>query len=179
MTQQMDQPAQTVINIEQPTSVPSSKKENIPQISLPELLDAMKNIADDVGQINELTSEEKLLVAEFFNSLLKFMQPLAPEIAINVSVLPPGMGNVTAAHLDPTGHLILIFADGHIELKNLAVDKNRDLLILIIQDVVPKFKQLTSAEKRKVESRIKFLSAITKEMQKISNTLSSAISKRE
>ncbi len=139
----------------------------------------MKNTADDVGQISELTSEEKLLVTEFFNSLLKLMQPLAPEISVNVSVLPIELGNVASAHIDPTGHLVLVFADGHLELKNLATDKNRDLLIPIVQDIIPKFKQLTGLQKRKVENRIKFLSAITKEMQRISNGLSSAISGHE
>lgn len=181
LTQQtnIEPPIQTVANIEQPTSALTYKKESAPQISLQELIESMKNTADDVGQISELTSEEKLLVTEFFNSLLKLMQPLAPEISINVSILPGEIGNIANAHIDPTGHLVLIFADGHLELKNLNSDKNRDLLILIVQDIIPKFKQLTSLEKRKVENRIKFLSAITKEMQKIANTLSSAISKHE
>lgn len=155
------------------------KKESSPQISQQELIDSMKNTADDVGQISELTSEEKMLVTEFFNSLLKLMQPLAPEISVNVSVLPAEIGNVASAHIDPTGHLALIFADGHLELKNLVTDKNRDLLILVVQDIIPKFKQLTGLQKRKVENRIKFLSAITKEMQKISNGLSSAVSGHE
>jgi hypothetical protein len=37
---------------------------------------------------------------------------------------------------------------------------------------MPKFKQLTSAQKRKVEDRIKFLTAVTKEMQRISGAIS-------
>jgi hypothetical protein len=45
-------------------------------------------------------------------------------------------------------------------------------MIAVIGDVMPKFKQFTSAQKKKVENRIKFLSIITKEMQKISKALS-------
>ena len=58
------------------------------------------------------------------------------------------------------------------ELKNLIEERNRDLMILVIKDIMPKFKNLTSAQKNKIENRIKFLSAVTKEIQKISGALS-------
>jgi DNA-binding response OmpR family regulator len=58
------------------------------------------------------------------------------------------------------------------ELKNLAEERNRDLMILVIQDIMPKFKTLTSAQKNKIETRIQFLSAVTKEIQKVSGALS-------
>jgi hypothetical protein len=62
------------------------------------------------------------------------------------------------------------------ELKDLTEEQNRDLMILVVQDVMPKFKNLTSAQKRKIESRIRFLSAVTKEVQKISGILSAIVS---
>ena len=46
----------------------------------------------------------------------------------------------------------------------------------VIGDVMPKFKNLTSQQKRKLENRIKLLSNITKEIQKSSEALSAAIS---
>ena len=46
------------------------------QTSIQKLAEALKSMADDVGQISELAAEEKLLVTEFFKSLLKLMQPL-------------------------------------------------------------------------------------------------------
>jgi hypothetical protein len=141
------------------------------QMSIQELIDSMKSMADDVGQISELTSEEKNLVTEFFKSLLKLMQPLCTEINVSVSALPEDAGILASAHIDPTGHLALIFEDGHLELKNLSEENNRDLLISVVQDIIPKFKQLTGAQKRKIENRIKFLSTVTKEMQKISGAL--------
>ncbi len=63
------------------------------QISVQELVESLKSVADDIGQISELSSEEKLLVAQFFKSLLKLMQPLTPAIIVSLSALPtePGM----------------------------------------------------------------------------------------
>ena len=153
-----------------------SKQDERPQISIQELIDSLKSTADDVGQICELTSEERLLVTEFFKSLLILMQPLAPDIAVSTSALPSKIGNVTNAYMDPTGHLALIYEDGHLELKNLSDEENRDLLVTVIQDVMPKFKQLTSAQKSKIGNRIKFLSAVTNKLQKISGALSAVIS---
>jgi len=146
------------------------------QMSIQKLADALKSMADDVGQISELAAEEKLLVMEFFKSLFKLMQPLTPSMPVSISALPVEVGNVSQAHIDPTGHLALVYEDGHLELKDLNEERNRDLMILVVQDVMPKFKNLTSAQKRKIESRIRFLSAVTKEVQKISGILSAIVS---
>jgi hypothetical protein len=141
------------------------------QISVQELVDSLKSVQDDIGQISELTSEEELLVTEFFASLMKLMRPLTPSIQVSTSILPEELGTVSQASLDETGQLTLLYEDGRMDLKNLSEQKYRDLMITVIEDVMPKFKQLTNAQKRKVEGRIKFLSAITKEMQKISKAL--------
>ena len=146
------------------------------QISVQELVESLKSTADDIGQISELSSEEKILVTQFFSSLLKLMQPLAPSMPVSQFALPPQLGDVLQAHVDPTGHLVLQFQDGHVELKNLSEDKNRDLLTAVISDIMPKFKNLTSQQKRKLENRIKLLSSVTKEIQKSSEALSAALS---
>ena len=146
------------------------------QISIQELVESLKSTADDIGQISELSSEEKILVSQFFMSLFKLMQPLAPSIAVNHLVLPAEVGDVVQAHIDPTGHLVLQFEDNHVELQDLSEEKNRDLMMTVIEDVVPKFKNLTSIQKHKLENRIKLLSSITKEIQKSSESLSAAMS---
>lgn len=149
-----------------------SKSDKKSQVSVQELVDSLKNVEDDIGQISELTSEEELLVAEFFASLLRLMQPFTQSIPIATSVLPEERGTVIQASLDATGQLTLLYEDGRMELKDLSDPKLRDLMIDVIEDVMPKFKQFTGAQKKKIENRIKFLSAITKEMQKISKALS-------
>ena len=165
---------ETITPQEVTMEIAAKKEPNLspkPAASVQALVDSLKSAGDDIGQITELTSEEKLLVAEFFKSLLKLMQPLASSVPVNTTVLPD-MGAVIQAHLDPTGHLALLFEDGRLELKNLTDEANRDLMITVVEDVLPKFKNLTSAYKRKVENRIKFLSSVTKEMQKMSEAFS-------
>jgi len=146
------------------------------QSSLQELVDSLKSTADDIGQISELSSEEKILVSQFFTSLHKLMQPLTPSIVVSQLALPAQFGDVTQAHLDPTGHLILQYTDGHVELKDLSQGNCRELMIAVVGDIVPKFKNLTSLQKKKLENRIKLLSSITKEVQKSSEALSAALS---
>jgi hypothetical protein len=145
-----------------------------PQMPVQELVKSLKNVADDIGQMNELTSEEKLLVSEFFASLMKLMQPLTPSMQVSTTALPTELGNVVQANIDPTGYLALLFRDGNLELVNLSEEKNRELMLAVVEDVLPKFKQLTSDQKRKIENRIEFLSQVTKEMQKISSSLSTS-----
>lgn len=142
-----------------------------PQVSVQDLVDSLKSVQDDIGQISELTSEEELLVTGFFASLLRLMQPLTPSMPVSTSILPEEMGTVVQASLDATGQLTLLYEDGRMELKNLSEQRHRDLMITVIEDVMPKFKELTGAQKRKVENRIKFLSLIMKEMQKISKII--------
>ena len=149
------------------------------QVSVQELVESLKSVADDIGQITELFSEEKLLVAQFFKSLLKLMQPLTSAMSVSLSALPIEPGLVTEAHVDPTGHLALMYRDGHMELKSLDDERNRDLMIAVVEDVMPKFKSLTNAQKRKIENRIKFLTAVTKELQKISETLTAVMPEPE
>jgi hypothetical protein len=160
----------------EPTAQINAAPEKKKPVPIQEIVDSLKSTADDIGQISELTSEEKILIGQFFSSLLKLMQPLAPSIPVNQLALPGELGNVIVAHVDPTGHLVLQFEDGHIELKNLSEEKNRDLMTAVMVDVLPKFKSLTSAQKRKLETRIKLISSVTKEIQKSSDALSSAMS---
>ena len=61
------------------------------------------------------------------------MQPLTSSIAVNQLALPAKLGDVIQAHIDPTGHLILQFEDGHVELKDLSEEKNRDLMTAVMK----------------------------------------------
>jgi len=166
---------QEVVVKEAPAELFSSQElkqsEKKKQVTIQELVESLKSTGDDIGQISELCSEEKILVAQFFSSLFKLMQPLASSIAVNQLALPAQLGDVVQAHIDPTGHLILQFEDGHLELKDLSEEKNRDLMTAVVGDVMPKFKNLTSQQKRKIENRIKLLSNIAKEIRKSSEVL--------
>lgn len=144
------------------------------QMTIEELIDSLKSVQDDIGQICELTSEEETLVNEFFESLLKLIQPLATTIQVSTEVLPDEMGDVARASIDPTGQLMIQYRDGRMVLKNLLEEENRDLMTSVLEDVLPKLKQIFSARREKIEGRMKFLSAITKEIQKMSRAFSKA-----
>jgi hypothetical protein len=161
--------------LSQEAAKPTPEAQPKKQVNLQEIVDSLKSTADDIGQISELSSEEKILVSQFFSSLLKLMQPLTTSIQVSQTALPAQVGDVAQANIDPTGHLVLQYPDGHVELKNLSDDKNRDLMMAVVGDVVPKFKTLTSNQKRKLENRIKLLSSVTKEIQKSSEALSAAL----
>ncbi|MGB9135064.1 MAG: hypothetical protein WCC63_05725, partial [Candidatus Bathyarchaeia archaeon] len=145
--------------------------------SLEELIESLKTVQDDIGQICELVSEEKNFVAAYLESLLKIMRPLKVTISVSPSVLSEDLGKVAQASVDSTGNLIILYRDGRMELKDLGEEANRDLLILVIRDTMPKLKQFTTAYRQRIESRIKFLSAVTKELQKISKAFSTALAK--
>jgi len=98
-------------------------REKKPQIDIQAIVGSLKSTADDIGQISELSSEEKILVSQFFVSLLKLMQPLASSIEVNQSALPSQVGEVSQAYVDPTGHLVLRYGDGHVELKDLSQER--------------------------------------------------------
>ena len=96
-------------------------------LSIQELIESLKSTADDIGQISELSSEERILVSQFFISFLKLMKPLTTSIAVNQLVLPTQLSDTVQAHIDPTGHLALLFTDGHLELKDLERGKKSRL----------------------------------------------------
>lgn len=166
LSQETVSPQEPITEIAKREPKPNTK----PALSVQALVDSLKSASDDIGQITELTSEEKLIVAEFFKSFLRLMHPLASAVPVNTAALP-GAAFVVQAHIDPTGHLAMLFGDGHMELKDLAEEGNRDLMIAVAADVLPKFKNLTAAQKRKVEERVEFLSSVTKELQKMSEAL--------
>jgi len=143
-----------------------------PQITLEELITSLKSLQDDIGQISELTSEEKRVVDVFFNSFLTLMKPLAKTISVSPTALPDELGNVIQANVDPKGNLMLLYQDGQVEIRNLNEKSHRDLMICVMKDVMPKFKSLTSAHRKKIEDRMKFLSSVTNEIQKISKAFS-------
>lgn len=143
--------------------------------SLDETLDALRRVREDVGQICELSSEEVKIVEAFAVALLKLMQPLVKTIPVNPSILPRELGDVERANIVPSGKLIVLHNDGQIMSINLSDVANRDLLVVVVRDVLPKFNELVAEHRAKIERRMGFLSSVTKELQNIAEAFSSAI----
>ena len=123
-------------------------------VNVEEIVESFKCVGEDIEQIGRLNSEEKLLVAEFLEWLLKHMSPLASSIEVSKSVLPIKLGAVSQAFIDPTGHLTLTFEDGYQELLDLSEIKYRDLLMAVIDDFMVKFNTLTSQISNVKESNV-------------------------
>lgn len=78
------------------------------------------------------------------------MQPIAPSIAVNQLALPAQVGDVVQAHVDPTGHLVLQFVDGHVELKDLSEEKTRDLMMAVVGRCRAQIQELNQHAKTQV-----------------------------
>ena len=141
--------------------------------SMKETIDVLRMVREDVGQICELSSEERKLVEAFSLALLKLMQPLAKTIPVEPSALPEEMGDIESANIVPRGELIVQYPDGRMESIDLSDDANRDLLIDVVRDVIPKFKVLFSGLRAKIETRMGFLASVTRELQNIAEAFSS------
>jgi len=134
-----------------------------------ESLDAIRQ---ETGQITELTSEENMLVQEFLTALRKTLEPLAQTLQVSTVVLPAEWGKVSQANLDLTGQLLVLYPNGEMKSMNLTELRHRELLFKIAHDIMPKLKRLITSHRQKIEKRIKFLSSITKELQKTANAFS-------
>lgn len=78
-------------------------------------------------------------MAELLESLKHAPQQMF-SIPVSMSELPFRTGAFSQANIDSTGHLILMSEDGNLEIKDLTETKNRDLMMAVIGDIVPKFK---------------------------------------
>jgi hypothetical protein len=107
-------------------------------LSITEMVASLRSAGEDIEEINKLTLQEKPLV-ELLSSLLKTMQPYTSSIAVSPSVFPVRLGKVTQAHIDTTGQLSLTLENGRQRLLNLREFQNRDLMIAVANDMMPKF----------------------------------------
>lgn len=140
-----------------------------------ELIRALRMVREDVGQICELSAEEGKIVEAFSLALLRLMKPLAKAIPVDTSALPRELGDIKSANIIPEGDLIVLYGDGSMEAIDLRDEANRDLLLEIIRNVMPKFNGLIAERRAKIEGRMGLLASITGELQNIAEAFSSAI----
>jgi hypothetical protein len=103
-----------------------------------DLMEAFQIIGEDIQQIGKLNEEEKTLTNQFFDLLNKKMKPLTPSIAVTSSALPYGFSIAAKALVYPNGLLALFYPEGGMEIIDLTQPKNRDIMIAVFVDVVPK-----------------------------------------
>jgi hypothetical protein len=136
-----------------------------------EVVETLRRLREDVGQISELSAEEENIVAAFALAFLKLMDPLTKALPVDVSVLPRKLGLVERANVVPKGDLVLLYMDSRMESIDLTERDNRDLLITVVSDVMPRFNNIIFQRRNKIEKRITFLSSVTKELQTIADSI--------
>lgn len=132
-------------------SVVVSKSGTKKQMSIEEILESFKSVADDIQQISKLFSEESILVTQLL-ALLKHMHQLAPSIEVSTAALPFEVGEAIEARLDSAGNLVLTYADERQELRDLSDFKNRDVMIAVIGDILPKLEDLITKPKENIKA---------------------------
>ena len=160
------------------TEIPIPAVQPPPREALPTspeaVVETLRRLREDVGQISELSSEEGSIVGAFSLAFLKLMRPLTRALPVDVGVLPPALGALEKANVLPKGDLVVLHHDGRMESIDLGDAENRDLLVVVVGDALPRFNQLIAQRRIKIENRINFLSSVTKELQSIADSLPEA-----
>ena len=149
------------------TPIPKAAMPTSPDV----VIETLRRLREDVGQICELSSEEGSIVAAFSLAFLKFMEPLTKALPVDAGILPPELGALEKANVLPKGDLVVLHRDGRMESIDLGDAENRDLLVMVVSDAMPRFNQLIAQRRSKIENRINFLSSVTKELQSIADSL--------
>ncbi len=111
--------------------------------SIEEIMESLGSVGAEVKKIAKLHAKENILVAELLVALETVPQKMF-SIGVSTSELPFREGAFTQAHIDATGQLILTSADGNLIVKDLREARNRDLMMAVVGDIVPKFKDFAS-----------------------------------
>lgn len=123
---------------------PEVASESKRKMSIEEIGESLQGVGEEINQIFKLQSQENSLAEQFFTSLLKVMTPLTPLIEVTPSTIPFKRKKIIKAHVDPTGQLLLLFENGYEEPLDLTEPRNRDIMMAVASEVVPKLAILAS-----------------------------------
>lgn len=167
-------PEETVIEESVPDASVSEEtpKPKVSPASPEDVMATLKKLREDVGQIYEISSEEENIVVAFSLAFLKLMESLTRSLPVDVQVLQGQLRNAERANILPKGELVVLFRDGRMESMDLIKTENRDLLVDVVSNVMPKFNDLIGERRGRIEKRISFLADVTKELQNIADSVS-------
>lgn len=142
-----------------------------PSPSPEDVLATLKKLREDVGQIFEISAEEENVVVAFSLAFLRLMESLTRSLPVDVESLQGRLRNVERANILPKGELVVLFRDGRMVSMDLKRPENRDLLVDVVSNVMPKFNELIGERRGRIEKRISFLAEVTKELQNIADSV--------
>ena len=146
-------------------------KPKVSPASPEDVIATLKKLREDVGQIYEVSSEEENIVIAFSLAFLKLMESLTRSLPVDVETLQGQLRNAERANILPKGELVVLFRDGRMESVDLLKAENRDLLVDVVSNVMPKFNDLIGERRGRIEKRISFLADVTKELQNIADSV--------
>ncbi len=123
-----------------PESINISKK----KLSIEEIGESLQGVGEEINQIFKLQAQENMLVEQFFASLPTIMKLLSPSIEIAPEVIPFKRKKIVKANIDSAGQLTLMFESGYEELIDLSETRNRDIMMAVASDIMPKLTVLAS-----------------------------------
>jgi hypothetical protein len=132
MTQEMQSAAYPAASIT--PKLKGAKK----QLSLEDIADLFQALGTDISDIGKLTAQERGAANTFLSTLKELLAPLLSPVEISLHVLPIEMGLASQIRIHPSGHLAVTFTDGHSELLDLSEMRYREVMMAVIDDVVPK-----------------------------------------
>lgn len=132
-----------------------------------DVIGVMRRLREEVIHITDLSAEEGNIVEAFSAAFLSLMSPLTKTLPVDISILPVEMGEIEKANIMPKGELTLLFRDGRMDSVNLTNPENRDLLVEVIRDVMPRFGAFLTRMRERIERRITFFSEVTRELQSL------------
>jgi hypothetical protein len=112
------------------------------KISVEEIAETFETVAQDIAQIGKLTNEENGLLSSFLKTLKTHLDPIKKPIGVSTKIIPIDVGVVREAYIQANGKLQLTFTDGKMGTLDLSEPKNRDLMLSVIDDVMPKLEAL-------------------------------------
>lgn len=96
----------------------------------------LREVKQDLDLIFSLIADERSVVEDLFDALLGLTKSI-PRVPVDATILHEFIGNVDRAHVSSEGKLVYALIDGGVGFVDLSVDESRDLLVKVIEDIVP------------------------------------------
>jgi predicted RNA-binding protein len=110
-----------------------------PRALAEEVIMALRGVQGEIDVISSLITDEKVVVESLFGKLREITGALR-RIPVNTSALHTGPDELEDAYLDADCRLIVSTSEGEIQVFDLSAGESRELLVTVIDDVVPKLK---------------------------------------
>lgn len=104
--------------------------------SVEETFISLREVKQDLDLIFSLITDERTVVESLFDALIGLTRSL-PRVPVDAAKLQEFIGGVENAHVSKEGKLVYALIDGGAGSVDLSVDESRDLLVKVIENIVP------------------------------------------